>query len=77
MRYVCLFSARPLTVYNHCCLSEVLGKLINCMKMLEKLKKRTNTSIFKNNNKNTLQNEDFNIVLLSELWDPTVLSCYI
>lgn len=47
------------------------------MKMLEKLKKRTNTSIFKNNNKNTLQNEDFNIVLLSELWDPTVLSCYI
>lgn len=45
--------------------------------MLEKLKKRTNTSIFKNNNKNTLQNEDFNIVLLSELWDPTVLSCYI
>lgn len=40
--YVFLFSARPLTVYNHFCFSEVRGKGINCMK-----KKRTNTSILK------------------------------
>lgn len=77
-------SARPLTVYsfysgvqkqisktkewNH------VGKQKKKIKKRLK-KKRTNASIFKKKC-NTSQNEDF-IVLLSELWDWTVLSCYV